>query len=91
MKVIALGRAKNELSDTMDEAQRDRVLVTRHGKPAVLLIGVEGESFEDVMTRSDPEFWKMIESRRRASKTISAGEMRRRLGVGNKRKARGKP
>lgn len=68
----------------MDAAQHDRALVTRHGKPAAIIIGVEGEEFEDLMTRSDPDFWKMIETRRNASKTISIVEMRRRLGVAKK-------
>jgi prevent-host-death family protein len=86
MKVVALGKAKNELSAYVDEAQRDRVLVTRHGRPAALIIGVEGEEFEDLMTRSDPDFWEMLERRRKASKTISADEMRRRLGVTKKRR-----
>jgi prevent-host-death family protein len=78
MKVVALGRAKNELSAYVDEAQHDRVLVTRHGRPAAIIIGVQGEEFEDLMTRSDPEFWQMIETRRKAAKTISSKEMRRR-------------
>ena len=30
MKVVALGRAKNELSAYVDQAQHERVLVTRH-------------------------------------------------------------
>jgi prevent-host-death family protein len=85
MKVVPLGQAKNELSAYVEEAQRDRVLVTRHGKPAALIIGVEGEDFEDLMTRSDPEFWQMIEARRTASKTLSSAEMRRRLGLAKRR------
>ena len=88
MKVVALGRAKNDLSAYVDQAQHDRVLVTRHGKPAAIIIGVEGEAFEDLMTRADPEFWQMIESRRKASKTISGEEMRRRLGVARKARPR---
>ena len=90
MKVVALGRAKNELSAYVDQAQHERVLVTRHGKPAVLIIGVEGEDFEDLMTRSDPEFWRMIEARRKASKTISARQMRTRLGLVRKPKSKRK-
>jgi len=90
MKVVPLGQAKNELSAYVEEAQHDRVLVTRHGKPAALIIGVEGEDFEDLMTRSDPEFWQMIEARRTASKTISSEEMRRRLGVAKKRRPKRK-
>lgn len=90
MKVVALGQAKNELSAYVDQAQHDRVLVTRHGRPAAIIIGVEGEEFEDLMTRSDPEFWQMIESRRKASKTISSDEMRRRRGVVRKRRSKRK-
>jgi prevent-host-death family protein len=44
MKVVALGRAKNEFSACVEEAQHDRVLVTRHGRPAALIIGVAGAS-----------------------------------------------
>ncbi len=90
MKVVALGEAKNSLSAYVDDAQHDRVLVTRHGKPAALIIGVGGEEFEDLMTRSDPDFWQMIEARRKASKTISASQMRRRLGVAKKPRSRRK-
>jgi hypothetical protein len=52
------------------------------------MIGVEGEDFEDLMTRSDPEFWRMIETRRKSSKTVTAEEMRRRLKVGPKGRPR---
>lgn len=90
MKVVALAKAKNELSAYVEEAQRGRVLLTRHGKPAALIIGVEGEEFEDLMTRSDPEFWQMIEARRRASKTITASAMRERLGLAKKARRRPK-
>jgi prevent-host-death family protein len=90
MKIVALGEAKNSLSAYVNDAQHDRVLVTRHGKPAALIIGVEGEDFEDLMTRSDPKFWQMIEARRKASKTISAGQMRKRLGVAKKPRSKRK-
>jgi len=64
------------------------VLVTRHGRPAALIIGVAGETIEDLMTRSDPELWKMILARRKAAKTVSADEMRRRLDVPRKPRAK---
>lgn len=87
MKVVPLGHARNDLSAYVEEAQHDRILVTRHGKPAALIIGVAGEDFEDLMTSSDPKFWQMIEARRAKSKTISSDEMRRRLGLSK----RGRP
>ncbi len=57
------------------------MLVTRHGRPAALIIGVEGEKFEDLMIRSDPELWRMIESRRRTSRIVPDSEVREHLGL----------
>jgi prevent-host-death family protein len=76
MKVVPLAKAKNELSTYVEQAQASPVLVTRHGKPAALLIGVEGEALEDLITQADPEFWAMIESRRRESRPAPAAEVR---------------
>jgi prevent-host-death family protein len=87
MRVVALGKAKNEFSACVEEANRDRVLVTRHGRPAALIIGVAGESIEDLLTRSDRELWDIIEARRKAARTIPADEMRQRLGVSKKKRA----
>jgi len=81
MKIVPLAQAKNELSAYVDVAQEDRVLITRHGRPAALLIGVEGEELEDLLTRANPRFWEMIEARGRNSDTMSAVEMRDRLGL----------
>jgi len=55
-----------------------------------LIIGLEGEELEDLMTTSNPRFWEAIEPRRKASNTFSADEMRRRLGVAKKRRSRRK-
>jgi prevent-host-death family protein len=86
MKVVPLAEAKNQLSAYVETAQHERVLVTRHGKPAALLLGVEGEDFEDLLTRSDPEFWKMIEARRASKRpTLTEAEVRRQLGVPKRR------
>jgi len=88
MKVVALREAKQSLSGCVDDAQRDRVLITRHGKPAALVIGVEGQDFEDVLLTSNPRFWQMIEARRKQP-TLSLAEVRARLGKKSpKRRAR---
>jgi prevent-host-death family protein len=88
MKVVPLGKAKNELSAYVEQAQNDPVLVTRHGKPAALLIGVEGEEIEDLLTRADPQFWKLIAARRKSAARIPAAEMRRRLGASSKKRTK---
>jgi len=82
MKVMGIREARSTFGDCLDEAQRRRILITRNGRPAALLIGVEGEELEDVFTQSDPAFWRMIEERRRAGrKHLSLDEVRERLGV----------
>jgi prevent-host-death family protein len=86
MRVVALREAKASLSGCIESAQEDRVLITKHGKPAALVIGVEGETLEDLLTMGNPRFWKMIESRRRPGRTLSLDEVRRRLGASKKPK-----
>ena len=81
MKVVAVREAKASLSEYIEESQRDRVLITRHGKPAALVIGVEGEELEDLLTMANPRFWEMIEDRRREHGSSSLAEVRARYGV----------
>jgi len=75
MKTVALRAAKQSLSGYVAHAQRERVLITKHGRPAALVIGVEGQDIEDVLLRQDPEFWKMVEQRRR-QRTVSLADAR---------------
>lgn len=77
MKVLAMREAKAGLSAALDEAQHERVLITRNGKPSAIVIGVEGREFEDVMLMSNPKFWEMIEASRRDPTTYSMDEMRK--------------
>jgi prevent-host-death family protein len=77
MKVLAMREAKAELSATLDEAQKERVLITRKGKPCAVVIGVEGRDFEDLFLMSNPKFWQMIEASRRNPKTYSLDEVRK--------------
>ena len=77
MKVLAMREAKAGLSATLDEAQHERVLITRNGKPSAIVIGVEGREFEDVMLMSNPKFWELIEASRRNPTTYSMDEVRK--------------
>ena len=82
MKLIGLKEAKARLSEFVDAAQRDRILITRRGRPAALVIGVEGQDIEQVILGSDLAFWKMIKDRRqRAPSTLTSDDIRRSFGV----------
>lgn len=79
MKTITVRDLQQKIRECVEAAQKERVVVTRHGKPAAVVIGVEGLDWEDVVLSMSPSFWKMIE-RRRQEKTVSMEEMRKRLG-----------
>ena len=55
MKVMALREAKQKLSGCVVRAQRERVLITKQGRPAALMIGVEGHDLEDVLLMQNPQ------------------------------------
>jgi PHD/YefM family antitoxin component YafN of YafNO toxin-antitoxin module len=40
-------------------------VITRHGRPAAILIGVEGMEWEHVILGTDEHFWRTIERRRK--------------------------
>lgn len=87
MKVVGLREAKQQLSGCVVRAQRERVLITRQGRPAALMIGVEGHDLEDVLLMQNPRFWKMIEARR-AEPTLRLDEVRKLLGSAPTRRGR---
>ena len=79
MKTVTVRDLQKKIRECVDAAQKDQIVITRHGRPAAIVIGVQGYDWEDVMLQTSPAFWKMIEGRRKA-KTIPLAEMRKRLG-----------
>jgi prevent-host-death family protein len=67
MKKVALSAVKDQLSKYLHEAEREDVVITRHGRPAGVLIGFESEdAWFDYKLENDPRFLSRIE-RARAS------------------------
>ncbi len=78
MKTIGVRELQQRIRECVDLAQKERVVVTRHGQPAAVVIGVAGQDWESLVLQMKPSFWKMIE-RRRKQKTLSLQELRKRL------------
>ncbi|HEX9869130.1 MAG TPA: type II toxin-antitoxin system Phd/YefM family antitoxin [Candidatus Tectomicrobia bacterium] len=78
MKTVPVRDLQKRVKACIDEAQDDRVVITRRGKPAALLLGVEGKDWETVILETDPTFWKFIQQRRKEP-TISLKELKARL------------
>ena len=76
MKFITVREAKAGLSGAIAQSQEQRVVITKHGKPACILIGCEGYEIEDVLAAADPAFWETIEARRRSGRTLTLASVR---------------
>lgn len=70
MKQVPLTEVKNDLSKFLRLAEQEEIVITRHGKPAGVLIGFESEDdwFEYRLER-DPRFLKRIEAARKSLRT----------------------
>lgn len=67
MKRVALSEVKDDLSRYLRVAEKEEVLITRHGRPAGVLIGFESEDdWFDYRLENDPRFLARIESARRS-------------------------
>ena len=71
IKQVPLAEVKDDLSRFLREAERQDIVITRHGKPAGVLIGFESEDdWFEYRLETDPRFLRRIE---RARASLRAG------------------
>ncbi len=71
MKHVALSEVKDDLSKYLRLAEKEEVIITRHGKPAGILIGFESEDeWFEYRLEHDPVFLQRVE---RARHSLRAG------------------
>jgi len=64
MKKAALSKVKDDLSRYLRLAEKEEVVITRHGRPAGVLIGFESEDdWFDYKLENDPRFLQRIDGR----------------------------
>src|SRR5881398_3529362 len=67
VKEVPLAEVKDDFSRYLKEAAVREILITRHGKPAGILIGFESEDdWFDYRLANDPRFLARIESARKS-------------------------
>lgn len=67
MKKVALAKIKDDLSRYLRLAEHEEVVITRHGRPAGLLIGFESdEAWLEYRLENDPRFVRKIAAARKA-------------------------
>ena len=70
MKKITLSKAKDDLSRVLRMAENEVVVITRHGKPAGVLIGFKSEDdWLDYRLETDPRFPARVETARKSLRT----------------------
>jgi|GEM_PF-1220056 len=83
MKQLAVEDLAPDAHHLIDQMRRNRILLTRKGKPFALVVTIEhlGDNYdaEDFDYMTDPEFWKMIQERRRETKYLTLEEVKARL------------
>lgn len=71
IKHIPLSHVKDDLSRLLREAERQEIVITRHGKPAGVLIGFESEDdWFDYRLENDSRFLLRVD---RARESLRAG------------------
>ena len=69
MKQVPLAEVKDDLSSYLRAAENGDIVITRHGKPAGVLIGFSSEEdWFDYRLENDPRFLDRIESARESLK-----------------------
>ena len=76
MKVIGLD--ETNLDACVSEAQHERIVITRNGKPVALVVGVAGLDADQLELGSNPAFWELITQRRRQG-TITRAQLEKRI------------
>ena len=79
MRHMALTEVRDHLSEYIRQAEREHIVITRHGKPAGVLIGFESEDeWFEYKLENDPRFLDLIAKARasiRAGKGIPFDEI----------------
>ena len=72
VKEVPLSEIKDDLSRFLREAETQEIVITRHGKPAGVLIGFESEDdWFDYRLERDPRFLRRVKAARRS---INSGQ-----------------
>lgn len=84
MKKVALSDVKDDLSRYLRIAEKEEVVITRHGKPAGLLIGFKSEDdWFDYQLENDVRFLERVEAARtslRAGRGVRLEDVKIRIG-----------
>ncbi len=80
MRMATIREVKTKLSEFVDLARADIVVITRHGRPAAVLQAIDPDDLEEILYETSERFRRLIESRRASVKrgrVVALSSMRR--------------
>lgn len=70
MKKVALSDVKDDLSKYLHLAEKEEIVITRHGKPAGILVGfADDDDWFDYRLENDPRFLERVAQARKSLRT----------------------
>lgn len=84
MRTVSVRELQRSIKQCVQYSQKDRVVITQHGEPSAVIIGVKGMDWESVVMETSAPFWKMIR-KRRSQPTLSLAEARSRVAGGRRK------
>ena len=88
MKSVPATELTANLDAVLNSAQRERIIISRRGKPCAVLVGIEKYDAEDFQLATSEEFWNMIRERRSSGKSYPLAEVEARLQFPTKKQPR---
>lgn len=85
MKKVPLSEVKDDLSRYVELSSGEEIVITRHGRPAAVIIGFKNEDdWFDYRLENDPRFLQRIAQARedvRAGRTVTSAQLRKELAI----------
>jgi prevent-host-death family protein len=72
---------QQNLDAVLTRAQRERIVISRRGKPCAVLVGIENYDAEDLELARSEDFWRMIDQRRSSGRSVPLVAVEARLGL----------
>jgi prevent-host-death family protein len=91
MKNIAAQELKSNLDAVLNSAQGERIVISRHGKPCAVLVGIEDYDAEDLRLAASQEFWQLIRSRRNGGKSLPISDVESKLAMASRKPVAKRP
>ena len=79
MKTMTIENLPKHVAELVSSTAKERILLTRGGKPFALVTDASGYDEEDIGYMTDENFWQMIADRRKTAARIPLAQVKARI------------